>query len=242
MKENLYSFFNSIVKVLDVGWIFLCVTFFTLSLVVLNLILSAKVVDYSVKKRKTVYLSQVFLLSVEVFFESITNSPFLFLMNLSIIIIGQLPFLIKESKSVKEITVTSEQKKVISEAEQKLSQSNRNDSEISPEIQRKSVLFSFDKLLRNSENYDEPEIIKTTEKTVKKINETKGSLSEYSGVKKAIEKTLGAPSLSSEDRRKVLELEFFILQRERGEDNKMVKENINEGLSALLKIMSKNCV
>ena len=45
--------------------------------------------------------------------------------------------------------------------------------------------------------------------------------------------------LSQNDRRQVHELESYLLSAERGSDDPTVKEKINDGLSALLKIMSK---
>ena len=60
-------------------------------------------------------------------------------------------------------------------------------------------------------------------------------------VKKAIEQTL-QKNLLSEERRRLIGLEIAILQSERGEDSVLVKEEVNEGLSSLLKIMSKYSV
>lgn len=45
--------------------------------------------------------------------------------------------------------------------------------------------------------------------------------------------------LSQNDRRQVHELESYLLSAERGSDDPTIKEKINDGLSALLKIMSK---
>ena len=46
-------------------------------------------------------------------------------------------------------------------------------------------------------------------------------------------------SLSQSDRRQVHELESYIIEAERGAEEKGLKEKINDGLSSLLKIMSK---
>ena len=64
---------------------------------------------------------------------------------------------------------------------------------------------------------------------------------DYSNVKKAIEQTL-KKNLQAEEKRKLIGLEIAILQSERGEDNVAIKEEVNEGLSSLLKIMSRYSV
>jgi hypothetical protein len=99
------------------------------------------------------------------------------------------------------------------------------------------VLFDFENVL----NGEKKEVLPKT-KVLKAVNnvQKKGEI-DFSGVKKAIEKTL-RKELSKEEEKSVLELQLALLQTERGELNAGIKEDVNEGLSSLLKIMSKYAV
>ena len=61
---------------------------------------------------------------------------------------------------------------------------------------------------------------------------------DYSHVKNVIERLNYFP-LSVNDRRQVRDLEGFLIEAESGEENQLLKSKINDGLGALLKIMSK---
>ena len=61
---------------------------------------------------------------------------------------------------------------------------------------------------------------------------------DFSHVKSILER-LDYYSLSNQDKRTVCELESLLVQAERGDGSRELKEKINDGLSSLLKIMSK---
>jgi hypothetical protein len=93
------------------------------------------------------------------------------------------------------------------------------------------VLFNFEKFL------DKTGVEKASKITTKSQDESNSNL-DFSNVKRAIDKIL-LKDISDQERRQVLELEFAIFQREKGEDNLLVKEQVNEGLSSLLRLMAK---
>ena len=97
------------------------------------------------------------------------------------------------------------------------------------------LLLDFEKILLKGDKN------KTTRVQLQQKEKRENELLSFSNVKKAIEKTM-SKNLTENEKRQVLNLEFAIFQKERGEENMLIKEQVNEGLSALLKIMSKYCV
>lgn len=112
---------------------------------------------------------------------------------------------------------------------------NQQTKSIGKENTQKKLLLDFEKILPKGEENKVSRV--KVDKKEKKENE----LLSFSNVKKAIEKTM-SKNLTESEKRQVLSLEFAIFQKERGEENLLIKEQVNEGLSALLKIMSKYCV
>ena len=141
-----------------------------------------------------------------------------------------IPFALE--KKGKKVVATSRQKEIIKKAQEQILFEKENplplvDNSKEDKEPKKSVLFDFRKLLDEKEEIVAP-----------KKEQIKDEQLSFSGVKKAIEKTL-SKGLSEKEKNQVLALEFAIIQKERGEDNLLVKEELNDGLSALIKIMAK---
>lgn len=231
MNKNICEFILSFLEKIDLGIVFIVVLSFILIGSILNYILRAKV---GLKKGQ-ILAHLIFLISligVETALNLIGNLGLTFpLINLSFLGFLSIPFALE--KKDKKVVATSRQKEIIKKAEEQilLEKENalplENSSKEEEKEPKKSVLFDFRKLL------DEKEEIVAPKK--EQIKEEELS---FSGVKKAIEKTL-SKGLSEKEKNQVLALEFAIIQKERGEDNLLIKEQLNDGLSALIKIMAK---
>ena len=159
----------------------------------------------------------------------VRQAPAVFFLGLSV------PCFIKK-RVKREIIVTNEQKTFIKETQKKIQEDGLFDKEeISKTTPEKSLLFSFEDVLQP----EEKSVKKVKVEQTKKVEKERGF--DYSNVKTAIEKTL-KKDLLPEEKRKIVGLEIAILQSERGEDNMAIKEEVNEGLSSLLKIMSRYSV
>lgn len=72
----------------------------------------------------------------------------------------------------------------------------------------------------------------------KEVEKPKQTGIDYSHVKSVIER-ISLLSLTQTDRKTIRDLEFNVLSAEKGDDRLETKQKINDGLGALLKIMSK---
>ncbi len=230
MNKNICRFILSFLEKIDLGIIFLVVLSFILIGSILNYILRAKV---GLKKGQIlahfIFLISLIGLETALCIEGELGLS-LPLINLSFLGFLSIPFALE--KRSKKVVATSRQKEIIKRAEEQILLEKENtlplvDNSKEDKEPKKSVLFDFKKLL------DEKE-----ERIAPKKEQVKDEELSFSGVKKAIEKTL-SKGLSEKEKNQVLALEFAIIQKERGEDNLLVKEQLNDGLSALIKIMAK---
>ena len=231
MKKNITNFFTLVFSYLDCGWCFLITLVSILVLFAIKLIFSYK----NGKKLRALNLISLSMILFETFSLLIMGDSVAFsLFNLALFSLTQVPFyLVKDRK----IVITKEQKEVVKELELKA----KNPLPVKKEENiKRGVLYSFEKALVDSEEEKATEeglkespiksaVIKTSNRT------------DYSGVKTAIEKTL-LKEITEEERRKLISLEISILQAERGEENNLIKSEISEGLSALLKTMARYAV
>ena len=230
MKQFLTRLFISFFSALDAGWGFLITLFIIVGAFLLKLICLLK------GERKSFFNGLNLVCLAFIFFEAfsllVMEEKLSFaLLSFALYNLSLSPFYFI-SKKKKVIVLSEEQKQVVDKLEQKVKEENLNAKE-----EKKSVLYNFKNAL---EEEKEIEITKTNIKPIlSKVEEEK--VSEYKGVKDAIEKTL-IKKITEEERRKLIALEISILQMEKGEENLMVKNEVNEGLSALLKIMSKYAV
>ncbi len=237
MKDIISNFFVAFFSVLDGGWRFLITFLLIVAIFIVNLVLTIKVEAYTTKKRRGTIICALAIILMQAFSCAILEEGQAFtLFNLSFFFFSLSPLFFISKKEKKQIVLTPEQKAVVQNLQENVKkESVDNKLEENFVKEENSVLFSFEKLLQSEE--------KPTQ-TIKpsKVEEKKeiGSF-DYSNVKKAIEQTL-KKNLLTEEKRKLIGLEIAILQSERGEDNVAIKEEVNEGLSSLLKIMSRHSV
>ena len=236
MKENIFNFFVAIFSFLDAGWRFLITLFLLLTLFVVNIVLTVKVKTYTERKKRAFLLLSFALILMQAFSSAILEENLsLSLFNGAIFLFTIVPFSFITKKEKKEITITKEQSLAVKKFEENIKESSFEKLEQGlDKSTEKSVLFSFEDVLKGDEKPTK------TIKAISKKDENDKPL-DYSNVKKAIEMTM-KKDLSSEEKRKIIGLEIAILQSERGEDNTLIKEEVNEGLSSLLKIMSRYSV
>ncbi len=236
MKENIFNFFVAIFSFLDAGWRFLITLFLLLTLFVVNIVLTVKVKTYTERKKRAFLLLSLALILMQAFSSAVLEENLsLSLFNGAIFLFTIVPFSFITKKEKKEITITKEQSLAVKKFEENIKESSFESAEHGLDKSvAKSVLFSFEDVLKGEEKPTK------TIKTVSKKDENDKPL-DYSNVKKAIEMTM-KKDLSSDEKRKIIGLEIAILQSERGEDNALIKEEVNEGLSSLLKIMSRYSV
>ena len=229
MKKFLTEIFISFFSVLDTGWCFLI----TLFIIVLGFCIK---LIFVLKGENKTFFNGVNLICLSlVFFEAFSllivgeNLSFAFF-SFALYELSLAPFYFINKKQ-KVIVLSKEQKEVVNKLEQKVKEENPSNQE-----EKKSVLYDFKNALE-----EEKVEIKTTNVNpiLSKVEECKNC--EYKGVKEAIEKTL-LKNITEEERRKLIALEISILQMEKGEENMLIKNEVNEGLSSLLKIMSKYAV
>ena len=237
MKDIISSFFVAFFSVLDGGWRFLITFVLILAIFIINIILTIKVKAYTSKKRRGITICALAIILMQAFSSEILGEGQTFtLFNLSFFLFTLSPLCFITKKEKNQIVLTPEQNAVVQNLQENLKkESVDNKREENFVKEENSVLFPFEKFLQSEE--------KPTQ-TIKpsKVEEKKeiGSF-DYSNVKKAIEETL-KKNLPTEEKRKLIGLEIAILQSERGEDNVAIKEEVNEGLSSLLKIMSRYSV
>ncbi|MBQ7339715.1 MAG: hypothetical protein IJW43_02540 [Clostridia bacterium] len=226
MNKNIYGFILSFLEKIDLGIVFLVVLLFILIGSILNYILRSKV---GLKKGQMLahFIFLISLIGLESALCDVGELGLsLPLINLSLLGFLSIPFALE--KRSKKVVATSEQKEIIKKAEEQIIlEKHESPLEKLIEEPKKSVLFDFKKLLNEKE-----------ERIVPKKEQVKEEELSFSGVKKAIEKTL-SKGLNEKEKNQVLALEFAIIQKERGEDNLLIKEQLNDGLSALIKIMAK---
>ncbi len=239
MNEILKSFFVSFCSVFDIGWCFLTTLLLIIVTFVLNLVFTLKKENYTPKKRLGVNLAVVGAILMQAFFAEVSGGGQAFtFFNVGVYLFALVPFYFIDGKKREKVTLTREQKTVVKDLDAVIKKGkNSQVLDDVKEAEKKSVLFSFEEILKG-EKEEKPK--KTTVIKAKKEKEKK-PINDFTGVKKAIEKTL-QKELSAEDKKKVLGLEIALLQAERGEDDEFIKEEVNEGLSSLLKIMSKYAV
>lgn len=237
MKENIFNFFIAIFSFLDVGWMFLITLFLLLTLFVVNIVLTVKVKTHTERKKRAILLLSVALILMQAASSAILEENLsLALFNGAIFLFTVVPFSFITKKEKKQITITKEQSLAVKKFEENIIESSFEKREQGlDKSTEKSVLFSFGDVLKSEEKPT-----KTIKAISKKEEEIEKPL-DYSNVKKAIEMTM-KKDLSAEEKRKIIGLEIAILQSERGEDSVVIKEEVNEGLSSLLKIMSRYSV
>ena len=213
------------------------IDFATLSIGILAVILSSFVVFFVLAKKRNekkfifCYLvTATFLLIIQTGFALVYLSGFsLVIFNLSFAILPSISILFIEKKAI----VFENYKRVIDRAQKAVDKEldDENIEDFSLDVPKEKVLFNFEKFLDKSDSQP------TSKITLKSQEENNSSL-DFSNVKKAIDKIL-QKDISDTERRQVLELEFAIFQREKGEDNLLVKGQVNDGLSSLLRLMAK---
>ncbi len=244
MKENVLNFFRSILSFLDAGWCFLITLFFILAFFILNLCLTVRKQNYSAKTRRGLNLVSTTLIVFQLFSSVVVGEDLsltIFNFAVHILTLSVFCFVRKRGK----IVITEEQKIAVKKfdlvvKEGELEKMRDDEKEVE---EKKSVLFCFDKIINGTDNspLQEEEELKESKviKAAKKVEERRQT--DFEGVKKAIEKTL-QKDLTAEERKRLLYLNLAIIQTEKGEGSLLMKEEINEGLSALLRIMSRYAV
>ena len=229
MKQFLVQLFFDFFSFLDAGWCFLITLFIIISVFCLKLV-------FALKGENKTFFNGVNLICISlILFEAFSllvvgdNLSFaIFSFALYELSLAPFYFIVKKQKV---IVLSKEQKEVVNKLEQKVKEEN-----VLVKEEKKSVLYDF----KNALEEEKVEIKKTNVKPILSKVE-KDKVSEYKGVKEAIEKTL-LKKITDDERRKLIALEISILQMEKGEENMMLKNEVNEGLSSLLKIMSKYAV
>ena len=213
------------------------IDFATLSIGILAIILSSFVVFFvlTIKRNEKKFIfcylvTAVFLLLIQTGFLLVYLGGFaLVIFNLSFAILPTISFLFVKKKTI----VYENYKEIIDRAQdsidKELDKESKEDNSF--DLPKEKVLFNFEKFL------DKTGVKKASKITTKSQDESNSNL-DFSNVKRAIDKIL-LKDISDQERRQVLELEFAIFQREKGEDNLLVKEQVNEGLSSLLRLMAK---
>ena len=235
--ENIFNFISTLFMKIDLGWVFLVGLFIIISLSVVNVLLTLRAKNYTLKIKRGLMLIGVSTIFMQAFFyANLSQNQALTFFNIAVFFLGlSVPCFIKK-RVKREIIVTNEQKTFIKETQKKIQEDGLFDKEeISKTTPEKSLLFSFEDVLQP----EEKSVKKVKVEQTKKVEKERGF--DYSNVKTAIEKTL-KKDLLPEEKRKIVGLEIAILQSERGEDNMAIKEEVNEGLSSLLKIMSRYSV
>ncbi len=237
MKDIINNFFVSVFSILDSGWRFLITFLLIVAIFIVNVVLTIKVEAYSTRKRRGTILCSLAIILMQAFSSAILEEGQAFtLFNFSFFLFTLSPLFFISKKGKRQIVLTPEQKEVVQNLQENARKENANfiDEENSLK-EKKSILFSFEELLK-------PKEITIPTAQPNKVEEKKETGNfDYSNVKKAIERTL-QKNLLTEERRKLIGLEIAILQSERGEDNVAIKKEVNEGLSSLLKIMSRYSV
>ncbi len=238
MKEFFVELFNSIFSVLDNGWCFLITFSFLIIFFVLNLVVSITrgAEERALRFRRGMNSVCLSLILFETFALIITNESLSFaVFNIALFTLLNTPFFFIEIGK-REIVLTDQQKTAVKKLDLETKKQTEKINTIEKE-EKKSLLFSFEEMLKGEDEKGPAklEVIRTA------CKEGESAPIEFSGVKRAIEKTL-LKELPLNDREKLISLEIALLQMERGENNLLIKEEVNDGLSALLKIMSRHAV
>ncbi len=141
----------------------------------------------------------------------------------SVFIVGVVPFLIVEKRKVK---VTNEHKDLI----------RLIDSEIDKQFDKEPIYEQ----MRSMRTPFKVEELKVKEKKTKTNTDGECGI-DFTHVKNVINKVSNY-DLSVSEKKQINELLFYISKAEAGDDEKEIKDSINEGLSAVLKIMAKHSI
>ncbi len=229
MYEILLIFFNQLVGVIDLGWWFVITASAQVICFVINVALILNCKNFTKNKKKGVALIGYTFILLQAFLEKVVLGDVCFtFITLCLAVALKVPFAFIDKRKKQKFTAGQ-----IGLAKRLNDVYEKQKNQASPltieEKENKSVLFSFEKLLVE-ENLP-PSIVPEAVKSV----ETK---EDYSGVKRAIDKTLRC-DISETEKNQVVGLELTLLQIERGETHAEVKQKLNDGLSILLKIMAK---
>ena len=233
MKLFITNLFTAIFSFIDAGWCFLITLFLNICILVIKIILRCK------KKGDGSFCAFNFISLSLVLFEGfsllIMGEDLGFaLFNLAFYYLTIAPFYF--TKKRERIVLTSAQKNMVKELDGKIKLEEQGKEEEKEKRKKESVLYPFVNELQNvNDMVKKSNVISLMEEN----NIKKGT--DYSSVKNAIEKTL-LKEVSEEERRRLISLEISILQSEKGDENLLIKKEINEGLSALLKIMARYAV
>ncbi len=228
MQVELFSFFYNVNLLLKESGIFIVFICIETIMFVINLILSLTKKEYSLTSR--LYFLSVIIavfilhLAVSLFLE---YNAFLLFVNLSFLLLITMPMLTVK-KRVKVCTEKHRELARFFEKKAKDEQKNNNEQQfgITPK--------SFGEVIKSKEEE------RLEEALPHKNNDDKQSDYglDFSHVKNVIAR-LDYFGISQTDKRQVRELESALLRAEKGEQGEDVKREINDGLGAILKIMSK---
>ncbi len=232
------SFLNFAKNFSASGWMFFATLLSLITIFIVNISLTICCKSFNVKNTKALFYLSFGFLILQASFSLAGKSAFdLVLLNSAIFSFSLVPFGFISKKQAK-LNITTEQKEAVKRIE-RFATEREGDLEFNQNLEAKSnkkTLISFEEMLQEVEPTKSSNVIKAIKKSQPVKQEEN-----YSGVKSAIIEALGK-QLSENEKNQVLNLEFAILQAERGCDSLVVKKQINEGLCALLKIMSKHCV
>ncbi len=220
MSNNIYAFINSITARLDGGWIFIIAVCVEVGLFVAITLVSRLTPLYSLKKRAWYFVASLCVLAIELGFLTFLVQIELFYFSLAITLILFCVVLVVPEKSVDIEENHRQLARIIDEGVKDGGQSLNTPVEEEGTCQNQSDVQNF-----NQQNYDDVGRFEL----------------DFQHVKLVIQKLEYYP-LSASDRKVVRELEESIYTAENEGFSTVIKGKINDGLGALLKIMSKHGV
>ncbi len=216
MSERIYFVMRAVLNVLDGGWIFLISVVLALSLFLSALLLSLLKTYYGIKKRAWFFPSALAVLAIELAFLSLENELELAYLSLGITLILSTVILLLPVKGLKIKDSDRELARFIDDSVKK---AQADDVDLS------DIQSSF-----NAQPDELP---------VRPNGDDAGKFElDFQHVKRVLQKLEYYP-LTPSDKKTMRELEESIYQAESQGLTSIIKGKINDGLGALLKIMSK---
>ncbi len=223
MNGYFYFIVDKISIGLGSGGLFLIFTLTMLATFIINLFLSIFLTGYGIKKRIWYIALSVFFLLILIGFSVYEKASSLTcIIFVAECLLFSFPcFMIKE----REYKITNSQRQAVRFLDEKVKE----------EIPFEPRPFEFER--QNKSEYEHDKVLKP-EIAEKEEGYKNNYEIDFKHVKNVIEK-LNTLGLKDNDKRQVKELESAILSAQSGEFDSAVKSRINDGLGALLKIMSK---
>jgi hypothetical protein len=216
MINNIYNFLYRVFSFVGAGWIFISACALVFFSFVLVLVLSLVKSEYALKKRAWFFVGSCAVCFIELSaLVTLGESLALFYLTVGFSLALSLPVILVNERS-------SVDKKQSRELARYIDQQVKNTVEEEPFIKSLKAEKQVDECLDCLSNNEQAKNFEIDFQHVKNVI----SRMEFFG-------------LNSNDKKTVKELENAIIQAENGKFDLEIKEQINEGLGALLKIMSK---